>query len=48
MKKEEACVTEMLTSGQIEASDSPWSSPVVLVTKKERRYPVLRGLSTAE
>ena len=30
MKKEEQCVTEMLTGGQIEASDSPWSSPVVL------------------
>ena len=30
MKKEEDCVTEMLTGGQIEASDSPWSSPVVL------------------
>ena len=35
MKKEEACVTEMLTGGQIEASDSPWSSLVVLVTKKD-------------
>ena len=32
MKKEEECVTEMLTGGQIEPSDSPWSSPVVLVT----------------
>ena len=35
MKKEEECVTEMLTGGQIEASDSPWSSPVVMVTKKD-------------
>ena len=35
MKKEEDCVTEMLTGGQIEASDSPWSSPMVLVTKKD-------------
>ena len=29
MKKEEECVAEMLTGGQIEASDSLWSSPVV-------------------
>ena len=35
MKKEEECVTDMLTGGQIEASDSPWLSPVVLVTKKD-------------
>ena len=34
MKKEE-CVTEMTTGGQIEPTDSPWSSPVVLVTKKD-------------
>ena len=35
MKKEEECVTDMLTCGQIEPSDSPWSSPVVLVTKED-------------
>ena len=35
MKKEEECVAEMLTSSHIEPSDSPWSSPVVLVTKKD-------------
>ena len=35
MKKEEECVAEMLTGSQIEASESPWSSLVVLVTKKD-------------
>ena len=37
IKKEEACVAEMLTGGQIEPSDSPWSAPVVMVTKKDSR-----------
>ena len=35
IKQEEACVAEMLAGGQIESSDSPWSAPVVLVTKKD-------------
>ena len=35
MKKEEECVTEMLTGGQIEPSNSTWSSSVVLVAKKD-------------
>ena len=35
MKKEEECVADKLTCGQIETSDGPWSSPVVLVTKKD-------------
>ena len=36
IKKEEECVSDMLTGRQIEASDSPCSSPDVLVTKKDR------------
>ena len=35
LKKEEECVAEMLTGGQIEPSDSLWFSPVMLVTKKD-------------
>ena len=33
--KEQECVKDMLTGGQIEPSDSPLASPVVLVTKKD-------------
>ena len=35
LRKEQECVKDMLTGGQIEPSDTPWASPVVLVTKKE-------------
>ena len=35
IKQKEACVEEMLAGGQVEPSDSPWSAPVVLVTKKD-------------
>ena len=35
LRKEQTCVKEMLEGGQIEPSDSPWASPVVLVTKKD-------------
>ena len=35
LRKEQECVKDMLTGGQIEPSDSPWASPVALVTKKD-------------
>ena len=34
LRKEQTCVNDMLEGGQIEPSDSPWASSVVLVTKK--------------
>ena len=35
LRTEQDCVRDMLDRGQIEPSDSPWASPVVLVTKKD-------------
>ena len=35
IKEQEVKIAEMLRGGQIEASDSPWSSPTVLVKKKD-------------
>ena len=35
LRTEETCVQEMLLGGRIEPSDSPWASPLVLVTKKD-------------
>ena len=35
LRTEQTCIKDMLERGQIESSDSPWASPVVLVTKKD-------------
>ena len=35
LQTEQKCVQDTLLGGQIEPSDSPWASPVVLVTKKD-------------
>ena len=35
LRKEQTCVKEMLEGRQIEPSDSPWASPMVLVMKKD-------------
>ena len=35
LRTEQTCVKAMLLGGQIEPSDSPWASPVILVTKKD-------------
>ena len=35
LRTEQTCVKEMLLGGQIEPSDSPWASTVVLATKKD-------------
>ena len=35
LRREQDCVREMLSGGQIEPSDSTWASPVVLVMKKD-------------
>ena len=35
LRTEHDCVQDMLDGGQIQPSDSPWASPVVLATKKD-------------
>ena len=45
---EEDILNEMLQTGVIEPSNSPWSSPVCMVRKKGRQLPILRRLSPDE
>ena len=35
LRTEQTCVQEMLHGGQIEPSDSPWASPIILINKKD-------------
>ena len=35
LRTEQECVKDMLIGGQIEPSDSPWASPVALITKND-------------
>ena len=44
MKKEEECVTEMLTDGQIEPSDKPVVFTGRVGDEERRVHPVLCGL----
>ena len=54
LRTEQECVKDMLIGGQIEPSDSPWASPVVVLvtTKKDGStrfcvdYPQLNSLTT--
>ena len=46
MKKEEECVADMLTGGQIEASDSPWSSIQSITEPRDQPQETSNSLPT--